>query len=151
MARWADWSIALAAGVVLAVMIQINSQMATYAGPVLASWIAHGLGTIVAVLLIAVSAGISRPSVPATGPAPAWAYLGGIPGALTVVLAALAVNSSLGLSGTLVLMLVGQIIFGLLSDRFGLLGIPKRALARRDAVAALLVFAGGALLLFGKA
>lgn len=41
---------------------------------------------------------------------------GGIPGALTVLLAAIAVNSPLELAGTLGLMLTGQIVFGLIAD-----------------------------------
>lgn len=50
---------------------------------------------------------------------------GGIPGALTVLLAAIAVNSPLELAGTLGLMLTGQIVFGLIADLRGWFGVIK--------------------------
>ena len=74
-----------------------------------------------------------RPRRPAAaGRLPRWAYLGGLPGALTVALAAIAVNSPLALAGTLALAIAGQLLFGLLCERFGLLA-TRRALTVHDA------------------
>ncbi|WP_047248767.1 DMT family transporter [Chromobacterium subtsugae] len=138
-------ALALSAGALLALMIHCNSRLAAASDPLTASWIAHAAGAFAAWLLWAAW---RRPG-PAAGPAPRWAYLGGVPGALTVALAAIAVNSPLGLAGTLALAMVGQVLFGLLADHFGWFGMPRRRLGRSDALAALLVLAGCAMLIFG--
>ncbi|MGL6481650.1 DMT family transporter [Aeromonas caviae] len=65
--------------------------------------------------------------------APPWAWLGGLPGALTVVLAALCLNSPLGMAGTLALLLLGQLLFGALCDGLGWLGLARAALGKRRA------------------
>ncbi|MGL6324974.1 DMT family transporter, partial [Aeromonas rivipollensis] len=54
------------------------------------------------------------------------AWLGGLPGALTVVLAALCLNSPLGMAGTLALLLLGQLLFGALCDARGWFGLTRR-------------------------
>ncbi|XLM20076.1 DMT family transporter, partial [Chromobacterium piscinae] len=80
---------------------------------------------------------------------PRWAYLGGMPGALVVALAAITVNSPLAMSGTLALGMAGQLLFGLLSDHFGGFGMPRRPLRLNDALALLLALSGCAVLIFG--
>lgn len=145
-------SLALAGGVTLASMIAVNSQLASYSSPLLASWIAHGIGAVTSlIVLIAVSAlaGRKMPVLPKTG-TPFWAYLGGIPGAATVVLAAITVNSPLGLSGSLALIMAGQVLFGLSCDALGLFGLTKRSLTLKDGVTLLLMTAGCLLTLFGR-
>ena len=79
---------------------------------------------------------------------PSWAYLGGIPGALGVLLAAILVNTSLNLAGTFALMLTGQIIFSIFLDVFGLLGQPKRKLILKDFFVTLCVFVGSFIIIF---
>lgn len=147
MGRSADWLLAIAGGVLLALMIEFNSLLAKFTSPVYASWVAHGLGGIAALALVAVFAR-ARARKLATRP-PLWFYLGGIPGAFTVMLAAIAVNSRLALSGTIALMLVGQVVFGMVSDHFGLFRTPKRRLVLTDLVVALAVLGGSALIIFG--
>lgn len=73
---------------------------------------------------------------------PLWCYLGGIPGAFTVLLAAITVNSPLSLSGSIVLMLAGQIVTGLIIDHFGLMGLTRRKVTSRDGLTLLLLFSG---------
>ncbi|WP_374420917.1 DMT family transporter [Chromobacterium sp.] len=140
-----DSPLALAAGAMLAWMIHCNSQLAAHSGPLQASWLAHGLGALTALALWRATARSSP--APAAGRPPRWAYLGGLPGALTVALAAIAVNSPLALAGTLALAIAGQLLFGLLCERFGLLA-ARRALTVHDALAALLVLGGCAVLIF---
>jgi len=152
MGRSTDWLLAFAAGVLLAVMIDLNSLLAEHSTPLYASWIAHGVGSMAALFLIGVSSRLARPAI-ARAPnqrnaAPLWAYLGGIPGAFTVVLAAVTVNSNLALSGTLALMLVGQVAFGMVSDSLGLLGVTRRKLGLNDIFVVLLILSGSAILLF---
>lgn len=157
--RSTDWLLAIAGGVLLALMINYNSLLAKHTTPVFASWVAHGLGAVAALVLVVLFSGTLRRGKrsrttgeqAATPPknVPRWFYLGGIPGAFTVILAAIAVNGDLALSGTIAFMLVGQILFGIASDHFGLFRTPKRRIVLTDFVVALLVFTGSVLIIFG--
>ncbi|WP_434633672.1 DMT family transporter [Chromobacterium sp. CV08] len=138
-------ALALLAGALLALMIHCNSRLAAYGNPLTASWLAHAIGMLAALLLWKAL----RQARPVSGRPPRWAYLGGVPGALTVALAAITVNSPLALSGTLALGMTGQVLFGLLSDRLGLFGMPRRPLRLNDALALPLVLSGCAILIFG--
>ncbi|MGF1728510.1 DMT family transporter [Photobacterium kasasachensis] len=145
-------SLALAGGVTLASMIAINSELAAYSSPVLASWFAHGIGAITSLLVLITAsllAGKKLTILPKVG-TPFWAYLGGIPGAFTVVLAAITVNSPLGLSGSLALIMAGQVLFGLVCDGFGLFGLTKRPFTLTDGITLGLMATGCLLTLFGR-
>jgi transporter family-2 protein len=80
--------------------------------------------------------------------APAWAYLGGLSGAVTVMLTSTTVNGVLALSGTLALGLVGQAGYSLLADRFGWFGLPKRRIEAADWGALGLILGGSFLIIF---
>ena len=146
--------LALAAGVVLALMIDRNSALARHSSPLVASWIAHGIGAAGSLLLVMAWASASRRVggglAASSGRGPLWAYFGGIPGAMTVLLAAITVNGPLGLAGTLALMLVGQMIFGMIADGFGWLGMARRTFTRRDLLAATSVIAGSAMIILSR-
>ncbi|MBP1130974.1 transporter family-2 protein [Serratia sp. PL17] len=148
--RFSNPLLALAAGALLALMIGINSLLASFNSPLFASWVAHGVGAITAWLLLLLLRWRTPRSASSLPPAsvPRWAYLGGIPGALTVVLAAITVNSPLALSGSLALMLTGQVLFGMVSDSCGWFGVIKRRLSVNDVIATLLILSGCALLIF---
>lgn len=145
---------AFGSGGLLTMAVFVNGEAGRYGGPLFSSWLAHGVGTVFAVLVLAMfwrqqrrEAVLARAS---TGPAPLWAYLGGIFGAVTVMLTSVAVNSPLALAGTLALGLAGQFALSLVADIFGLLGLPKRRLDLRDAGAVILIAAGSLLIiLFG--
>ncbi|GAA0473044.1 DMT family transporter [Streptomyces stramineus] len=162
--RSTDWVLGIAGGVLLALMTHYNSLLAKHTTPTFASWVAHGLGAAVALLLVLLAGsrlfrrGGGRGDGAGDGggeerrprvKVPRWFYLGGIPGAFTVILAAITVNGSLSLSGTIALMLVGQIVFGLVSDHFGLFHSPRRRIVPMDGAVALCVLAGSALIIFG--
>jgi bacterial/archaeal transporter family-2 protein len=155
MGRSKDWLLAVAGGALLALMINYNSLLARHTTPMFASWVAHGLGAAAAFVLVGVYATVLRPAGTGTpavrAKAPLWFYLGGIPGTLTVILAAITVNSSLSLSGTISFMLVGQVIFGIVSDHFGLFRTPQRKIVASDFLVALLVLTGSALIIYGRA
>lgn len=145
-------SMALASGVTLASMIVVNSELATFSSPLLASWVAHGVGAVASLfVLLVVSALIGKKTslMPKPG-TPIWAYLGGIPGSFTVILAAVTVNSPLGLSGSIVLIMAGQVLFGLISDTFGLFGLHKRSMKIDDGIALFLMTAGCLIIMFWR-
>lgn len=150
--------VAFIAGGLLALMIQLNSQLASAGSPLLASWIAHGTGALTALLLwLFMGRRKAAPSPEVPEPEqnkqpkrtlPLWAWLGGLPGAMTVILAAICVNSPMGLGGTLALLLLGQLLFGAISDTRGWWLLPKRQLHPLEWPALLLVLAGALLLIF---
>ncbi|QYJ99648.1 DMT family transporter [Shewanella alkalitolerans] len=135
----------LLGGVALAVMIALNSELAKYGSPLLASWVAHGVGTLVALLLLGAVRLRQGALTRRNEAAPWWAYLGGLPGAFTVVLGAMTVNSTLGLSASIAFIMAGQILFGLMCDSLGLFGMARRRLNWGQG-ASLAVMALGALI-----
>lgn len=149
-ARSTDWALALFAGALLALLVNFNSLLAHHTTATFASWVAHGVGAAVALALVAlpVRSGRAAPAPPLAS-TPRWFYLGGIPGAFTVILASITVNGGLALSGTIALMLVGQVLFGLVSDSLGLLRTPRRRIGGIDLLVALCVLAGSALIIYG--
>ncbi|QRK04329.1 DMT family transporter [Archangium violaceum] len=153
--RSTDWLLAMAGGALLALMINYNSLLAKHTTPVFASWVAHGLGAVAAFALVVLYSRLFRSPgkemEPQRAKVPLWFYLGGIPGTLTVILAAVTVNSGLSLSGTIALMLLGQVLFGLVSDYFGLFRTPKRRIVATDFLVALCILSGSALIIFGRA
>ncbi|MBY3049922.1 MULTISPECIES: DMT family transporter [Rhizobium] len=142
---------AFATGGLLTFMVHLNGELARYGNPLFSSWTAHGTGIIAAVILLLVVHRRRTPKVEKAPNAPLWAYFGGISGAATVILTSTAVNSPLGLSGTLALGLAGQVAFSVAADSWGLFGLPKRRPDTRDIVALGLVVTGAALIiLFGR-
>ncbi|GGY23432.1 DMT family transporter [Paludibacterium paludis] len=150
--QFKEGGLAIAGGVLLAMMIDSNSQLARHTSSVFASWVAHGVGAAVALLLVGSVAWLAgkKGARPVRTPrAPLWSYLGGLPGAFTVILAALAVNGPLSLSGAIALMMVGQVLFGLVSDHFGWLGVPARRIRPTDLAVVACVLCGSGMIIFG--
>ena len=148
-----DWFLALLSGVMLAGMIKINGSLAASTTPLDASFVAHAVGAAAAAVFIYINlrgrAWRKRAIVPpALGKVPYWAYLGGIPGAFAVALSAITVNSALGLSAGVALLLAGQLLFGFDADAFGVLGTPRRRLTVHDLVSAILVVGGSVTLIY---
>lgn len=137
--------VALATGGLLSLMVLCNAEVTRHTDAFLGSLAPHATGALAAALLLAL-----LPRRAATGEgAPAWAYLGGLSGAVTVMLSSLAANTALALSGTLGLGLVGQAAFGLAADRWGFLGMPRRSVTLRGLLSLILILGGSAILIFG--
>lgn len=146
--------LAMIGGSFLSLMIQINSFLAKDTSPLFASWVAHGVGAITALTLLLLTYRLllkqsETKSIQEKKKLPLWLYLGGIPGAFTVVLAAVAINGGVSLSSTISLGLVGQIMFGIVSDHFGLFNTKKRKITIKDIYVISLVMAGSMMILFG--
>jgi len=139
---------AIMSGVLLALMINVNSELATTTTAFQASWIAHGVGAAIAVVLYAIfkSSGKTRGQVVVQK----WYWFGGIPGAFTVVLASVTVQSGIGLTGTLALALIGQFIMSIFIEHVGLLNQPIIKLSLVNAFPTLLVTVGALLIIYGK-
>ena len=141
--------LAALSGAILALATDWNSQLARHATPLFASFVAHGVGTVASVALFLALPAWRKPAARAAGRAPFWAWLGGLPGAMTVALATVTILGPLGLAGTLAAMLVGQMLFGVLTDRFGWLGLERRRLDPRTIAGLALVVVGGGLVIAG--
>ena len=141
--------IAFGTGGLLTLMVLFNGQLAAYGTAMFASWTAHGTGTVAALVFLLITQ--RRKRTPIIGKAPAWSFLGGACGAVTVVLTSVTVNTALALSGTLALGLVGQVGFGLIADRLGLFGLPRRRPTLRDLGALTLICGGSLLIIFSGA
>lgn len=143
--------LAFLSGGLLTLMVDFNGLVGLYGGVLYSSWVAHGTGTVAAILFISVLR--LRPASGGTGTRPAaplWAYLGGISGAVTVMLTSASVNTPLALSGTLALGLAGQVGFSLASDRWGLFGLPRRIPRARDFLALALILGGSLIIIFAN-
>ena len=151
-ATYSQSIIALFAGAILALMIKLNSDLAHLSSPLEASWIAHGLGALVALILLpCISRFRVRPvTTNLSKKAPWYAYLGGLPGAFTVVLAAITVNSPLGLAGTLAFALLGQILFSLLVEYYAWFNSIKRPLSWHDLKVISLILSGSLLIILAR-
>ena len=139
---------AVFSGVLLALMINVNSELAVATSASQASWIAHGVGGIVALLLYLIfkSRGSSQEKIEVKN----RYWFGGIPGAFTVVLASITVQSEIGLTGTLALALIGQFALSLLIEQFGLFNQPTVRLSLANLVPTLFVTAGALLIIYAK-
>lgn len=145
-----DLAAAFLSGGLLTFMVLLNGRLSLSGGPLFASWAAHGTGSLAAVILVLLFRDRGRKATTGQmGPAPLWAYLGGVSGAITVILSSVTVNTALALSGTLALGLAGQVGFSLLADRFGLFGFPKRRPDLRDMAAVGCICTGSLILILG--
>lgn len=152
--RSKDWLLGLSGGVLLALMVHYNSLLAQDTSPVLASWIAHGVGAVSSLVFILIHLRLSSIRKKETNlprkDFPFWFYLGGVPGIFTVILAAIVVNSKLAMAGSIALMLVGQVVFGIFSDCFGWFGMPKKRIVLTDFLVTLCILFGSAMIIFGR-
>jgi transporter family-2 protein len=136
--------IAFATGGLLSLMVLFNGTLAAYGSLLFASWVPHLTGTFAALLFLA----MMRPKRSDTERPPLWVYLGGVSGAITVMLTSATLNSALALSGTIALGLAGQMVFSLFADMRGMFGLPQRMPVRRDFIALSLIIAGSLILIF---
>ncbi|WP_217517473.1 DMT family transporter [Vibrio metschnikovii] len=140
--------VAISSGLLLALMISVNAELAGTTSAFQASWIAHGIGGIAALLLYSIfkknDNSVNRPNVKKQY------WFGGVPGALTVVFASMTVQSYIGLTGTLALALIGQFILSLLLEHFGWLNQPKVKITIANLFPTLLVAIGSILIIYGK-
>ena len=131
-------------GGLLSLMVLFNGTLATYGSLFFASWVPHLTGTVAALVFLAVM----RPKRAASARPPLWVYLGGVSGAITVMLTSATLNSPLALSGTIALGLAGQMIFSLIADMRGMFGLPQRMPVSSDYIAVALVIGGSLILIF---
>jgi transporter family-2 protein len=142
-ASWIAMIAVVLAGGATALQAPTNARLATaVSGPVNAAFVSFAVGT--AALGLLALALQSRPDVTAMRALPAYAWVGGLYGAVFVVAAAWAVPR-LGVATTITLMVAGQLMLSLVLDHFGALGVPRAPISLTRLAGVALVI-GGVLL-----
>jgi bacterial/archaeal transporter family-2 protein len=132
-----------AAGAAAAVQGPTNARLAQGLGtPVNAALVSFAVGTAALLMLALVMQ--KRPEGQAVADLPPWAWIGGLYGALFVLVLAWA-TPKLGVATSLAAVVAGQLVLGLIIDHFGLMGVPRQpvSLARLGGTAMVI---GGMLL-----
>ncbi len=113
----------LVAGAMLPFQAGINAQLAAFVGsPIRAALISFAIGTIALLLLtLAVARGWS----PNAGPAPWWAWIGGILGGFYVA-GSIVTAPKLGAVTLVAVLLAGQTAASLAVDHFGWVGFEEQ-------------------------
>jgi bacterial/archaeal transporter family-2 protein len=142
---WVYVLLAVAAGGVVALQAGINGQLRIVVGtPVQAAMVSAAITTG---LLFVLAAGIMRSSWPsreAVIAAPWWVWSGGALGGIYLVAAVILVPR-LGAGVLFALLIVGQVLFALLLDHFGIAGFPERGMSVMRVVGAVMVIGGAVL------
>jgi bacterial/archaeal transporter family-2 protein len=133
--------LAFLSGAGLAIQGALNTRLRVALGaPVLAALVSFLVGTVVlAVALLA--AREHPPELSAWLHVPWWAWLGGVLGAVYVVMTVLVIPRA-GAAATLGLAVVGQLLASLVLDGLGILGVPRHPLNPARLLGALLLLGG---------
>lgn len=130
----------LFAGGMIALQAPTNAILARAGGsPILAALISFAVGTLA---LLAVWVGSNnRPGSSAFAGLPAYAWIGGLYGAIYVAVAAYAAPK-IGVASLITIGIAGQIAVALALDHFGMLGLPREPINVGRVLGAVLVVAG---------
>jgi bacterial/archaeal transporter family-2 protein len=127
--------LAVIGGMAIAVQGQINGGLGRKVGVIEGSFISFTIGTI-ALLFILIFFGTGN--ISAIGTVPKWQLIGGLLGAFFVLVQVLVVPK-IGVSATLIAVIVGQIILGAIIDHFGLFGGNRLPLDKQKIFAIVLL------------
>lgn len=136
--------LAVLSGVLISVMIAINGELTYAVGNYRATLIIHAVGLTAILLALLASRKRLHP-----GPRlPIYMYFGGVVGVLSVMFNNFS-YAALGVSITLALGLLGQMIISFVIDRFGLFGAKAQRFRKDRLLSALLVLVGIVVMMIG--
>jgi transporter family-2 protein len=116
-------SVALVTGAALAVQALANSRLRMAVGTPVSAAIVQFVVGLVLLIVVALVTRQQAPMLSGLVRMPAWAWLGGIVGALFVVVSVV-LTPRLGTAVTLATITVGQLVAALVLDHFGWFGAP---------------------------
>ena len=130
----------VAAGCLVGMQAPINSRLGRSVGTAQAATFSFLVGTV---LLLAIAAFWSGGlgALGNLGKAPWWAFVGGLLGAVYVIVALVAVRT-LGASGLTAVVIAGQLIISVVIDRLGLLGVARQQIGAGRILGLVLLVAG---------
>lgn len=133
--------VALAVGGLIPIQTAANSRLRLSVGnkPVVSALVSFGLALLVAIVATTLLRGNPVPQFSAE--VPWWGWIGGVMG-VCFVLGNILLFPRLGALETVVLPILGQVIMGLVVDRFGLFGAPAMPVSWMRVLGAAVVFAG---------
>jgi transporter family-2 protein len=133
--------LAVAAGCLVGMQAPVNARLSSSVGKLQAATFSFLVGTIALVLITAVVTQGGFGSLRHVASVPWWALVGGLFGAVFVVVA-LATVTTLGASGLTAAVITGQLGVSAVIDRFGLLGISRQQLTPTRIVGLLVLVLG---------
>lgn len=141
MNAWVIALMVLASGTTVALQAPTNAVLArTFGSPIVAALISFTVGTL-ALAAVALVTYRRFPEWSAVAGLPAWAWFGGLYGAVFVTVAAIAVPR-IGVASTLILLIAGQVVMAAVLDHYGAFGVAKQALTPLRLLGLVLVGAG---------
>lgn len=138
----AGWMMGLAVvvGAMLPLQALVNARLGSHAGgPIVAAFVSFVIGTIALGIYLALAR--QKIAFGAGAQLPAWAWLGGLLGAVYVAVVTLLIPR-LGAASIMCLVIFGQVTMALLLDRFGVLQSAPRTVDALRIGGAVLVLAG---------
>ncbi|MDH5272769.1 MAG: DMT family transporter [Gammaproteobacteria bacterium] len=137
--------LALLVGGALTVQVGMNATLARAIGsPVWASAVSFVIGLLALVGFATVTG--SRASTATLGQMPAWAWMGGLLGAVYVA-SVTVLGPRLGGMTMVALVIAGQLLLALAVDQFGILGYPQIAVTPTRLLGAALLLTGALLVM----
>jgi transporter family-2 protein len=145
MANYWPHLLALLVGGALTVQVGMNATLARAIGsPVWASAVSFVIGLLALVGFATVTG--SRASTATLGQMPAWAWMGGLLGAVYVASVTI-LGPRLGGMTMVALVIAGQLLLALVVDQFGILGYPQIAVTPTRLLGAALLLTGALLVM----
>jgi transporter family-2 protein len=133
----------VAAGALVGLQPAVNARLGKSLGSLQAASFSFIVGTL-ALLVIAAFVRGGLGTLGEVRHVPWWALVGGLLGAVYVVVALIAVRT-LGASGITAVVIAGQLAMSVAIDRFGLLGLARQQIGL-SRIAGLVLLAAGAVL-----
>ena len=133
---------AVVAGAFLPAQAGVNARLAHFVGgPVRASMISFGVGTLALFLVVLV---FYRSEGHRASAAPWWAWVGGLLGAFYVT-STVVVPVRIGAAAFFGILVAAQLVTSVVLDRFGLIGFPQRDVSPLKLVGVALLVVGALL------
>lgn len=135
--------IALVVGGLIPIQTAANSRLRLSVGnhPVVSALISFSVALLVAIVATTILRGNPLPHFAPGTSAPWWVWLGGLMG-VCFVLGNIVLFPRLGAVQTVVLPILGQVVMGLVIDRFGLFNAPRIDVSVPRILGALVVLVG---------
>jgi transporter family-2 protein len=137
--------LAVLVGAGLTVQVGMNATVRAVIGsPVIATIVNFAIG-LAALVMVALASG-ARVVPGSTAVVPAWAWLGGLLGAVYVA-STTVLGPRLGAAALLALTLAGQMVAALVVDKYGVIGFPQNPVTPARLLGAVLVITGALLII----
>jgi len=137
--------VAILVGAGLTVQVGMNATVRAVIGsPVIATIVNFAIG-LAALAVVALASG-ARVVPGSTAAVPAWAWLGGLLGAVYVA-STTVLGPRLGAAALLAFTLAGQMVAALVVDQYGVIGFPQSPVTPARLLGAVLVIAGALLII----